>query len=97
MDAFHPFLGKPREAVSVVDPEDVKAAWKLYQDVENRHPGELVGMSSTLFEQACKPGANISAVGYRAAFLRVLTSHAQELLASWLKDGHLDSFSQICE
>jgi hypothetical protein len=41
--------------VPQVDPEDVRAVWKLGQEVEKDHPGVNVGIGVEIFERACKP------------------------------------------
>jgi len=89
------FGGEAGEPVPQVDPEDVKAAWKVGRDIERRHPGGPGGLHAyaigvEVFKAACKPGADIPAVGYRGMMLGTLTRHAQEQLAPWLEEGRPD-------
>jgi hypothetical protein len=49
--------GAPGEPVPQVDPEDVKAVWKLGQEVKKDHPGGGVAIGMAIFEHTCKPGA----------------------------------------
>ena len=52
-------LGEP---VPQVDPEDVRAVWKLGQEVKKDHTGVNVGIGVEIFARACTPGSNIPAV-----------------------------------
>jgi len=70
----------------MVGPEDVKAAWKLAQEVKKDHPGEHVGIGLEIFERTCKPGANIPAVTYRAGMICMLQHVAPELMDPLLQD-----------
>jgi len=81
-------FNKAGEPVPEVDPEDVKTVWNLYRDVATRHPGQAVGIGSSVVEQACKPGANAFAVSYRRAMLHALTAWGE--LSPWVRDGELD-------
>ena|SRR5207247_1890550 len=62
------FGGKPGEPVPQVDPDDLKAVWEINHEVQTSHPGERVTGISVL-EHACKPGADVKAVAYRAMIL----------------------------
>ena len=73
------FGGAPGTPVPQVDPEDVRAVWKLGQEVKKDHPGVNVGIGMEIFERACKPGSNISAVTYRAGMTAMFLRHAPEL------------------
>ncbi len=88
------FGGAAGEPVPQVDPEDIKAAWKVGRDIESRHSGgpglHAYAIGVEVFKAACKPGANIPAVCYRGMMLGVLTRHAQEQLAPWVKEGKVD-------
>lgn len=53
------------EPVPQVDPEDVKAVWKLGQEVKQDHPGGGVAIGMAIFEHTCKPGAIVKAAIYR--------------------------------
>lgn len=74
------FGGKPGEPVPAVDPEDVKAVWSIGREVERTHPGQQIAIATGIFEQACKPGADVQAVAYRASWLSLIMSHGRELL-----------------
>ena len=77
------FGGKPGEPVPQVDPDDLKAVWEINHEVQTSHPGErVVGIS--VLEHACKPGADVKAVAYRAMNLGLLTLLFQQKLAPWL-------------
>ena len=54
MDQPPLFGGEAGEPVPQVDPEDVKAIWKLGKDVQRRHPGEHVGIDVQVLEQTWK-------------------------------------------
>lgn len=73
------FGGAPGTPVPQVDPEDVRAVWKLGQEVKKDHPGVNVGIGVEIFERACKPGSNIPAVTYRAGMIAMFLRHAPEL------------------
>jgi len=84
------FGGEPGEPVPQVDPEDVKALWGVSMEVQRAHPGEPVGIDVSVFEHACKPGANVQAVYYRTAKLEMLRHVAPQLLEPWTKKDQLD-------
>lgn len=89
MDA-PPFGGKPGEPVPKVGPDDVKAVWEVYQEVAKAHPGEQVAVGWEYIKHTCTPGADVSAVAYRTAMLRILAAHADEHLTPWIHNGELD-------
>ena len=90
------FGGKPGEPVPEVDPEDLKTVWKINRDVQARHPGQQVAIGRAVFEHACRPGADLQAVGYRAAVLLMLIHLASnpenpiKELGPWLKEDQLE-------
>jgi len=84
------FGGQPRDPVPPVDPDDLKTAFEVFQDAATRDPGGRSAVGFDVFQHACKPGADISSITYRAMMLGVLVRHAQEQLAPWMKDGRLD-------
>jgi hypothetical protein len=81
--------GAPGEPVPQVDPEDVRAVWKLGQDVKKDHPGVEVAIGMALFEAACKPGAEVKAVVYRANHMWILQFMLPGIFEPWTKDGEL--------
>jgi hypothetical protein len=72
------FGGEPGGLVPEVDPDDVKSAWKIQADAEAKNPGKLAATGGGLLKRACKPGANIEAIGYRAAVLLMIRHIAPE-------------------
>ena len=81
------FGGEPGESVPEVDPDDVKTAWKIQTEAEARNPGKLIATGSDLLQRSCKPGANIQAIGYRAAVLFMVRQIAPEQWAQLTDDG----------
>src|SRR5436853_6591247 len=77
------FGGKPGEPVPQVDPDDLKAVWEINHEVQTSHPGERVTGISVL-EHACKPGADVKSVAYRAVMLGLRTLLFHQNLAPWL-------------
>src|SRR5215469_4711176 len=65
-------LGKPGDPVSEVDPEDIKAVCKLYDDMRANHPGENVSISFRAIRATCKLGVDAKSVWYRAKELGLL-------------------------
>ena len=63
--------GNPGTPVPEVDAEDVKAACKLYGE------HDMIGIR--IIQGACKPGADVMAVSYRAVALRLLMDLQKEL------------------
>lgn len=72
-----------------MDPEDVRAVWKLRQEVKRDYPGVNVGIGVEIFERACKPGANIPAITYRASHIAMLQHIVPQIFDPWTKDGEL--------
>ena len=62
-----------------------------------RRPGQQVAIGSRVYEHACKPGADVQAVGYRAAVLSMLIHLALhpenpiKELGPWLKEDQLEA------
>jgi len=81
------FGGKPGEPVPAVDPDDLKSVWQIGKDAET-HGAKAVG--DVIFKQACKPGADATAVFYRASSIWMLTQIAPELLVRFTRDGQPD-------
>ncbi|HYK49258.1 MAG TPA: hypothetical protein VEU94_06005, partial [Terriglobales bacterium] len=68
MDEVNPLLGgAPGEPVPVVDPEDVKAVWQIFDEVRRTHPGTAVGVAG--LAKVLRPGANVPAVTFRAGMI----------------------------
>src|ERR1700682_1262909 len=79
--------GKPGEPVPAVDPQDVKTVWQIGRDAQANHVG-AVGVD--LMKHACKPGADIEAVCYRAGLVWLITQIAPEDLARFTREGQPD-------
>ena len=63
--------GRVGEPVSQMVPADMKALWVLLENSRKAHPeGGLIGRS--LKRALCKPGANMTAVRYRANRIEML-------------------------
>jgi hypothetical protein len=62
--------------VPVVDPADLKKVWDIFakSEAQKAHSGVsgAVGIDRILFEAACRPGADVTAVWYRASMLELL-------------------------
>ena len=82
------FGGKPGEPVPEVDPEDLKNSWEISRNSPAYHP-EAAATADEVFEHACKPGADIRAIAYRAGMLSLLIHVAQEKLLG-LNESELD-------
>ena len=80
------FWGKEGEPVPQVDPSDMKALWKLGEDVKERHPEGGVIMGVNLMEAYCKPGANIGAITYRARMIGMLQHIAPDVMEPLVRD-----------
>lgn len=80
------FFGTPGEPVPQVDPEDIKAAWELGQEVKKDHPKGNVGIGVEIFKARCKPGADIPAVTYRANMIAMLQHAGPEIMTPLIQD-----------
>src|SRR5215469_7434415 len=90
MPAHHSlFGGSPGELVPPVGMGDLKALWNIYKDIESQYPGELVAVAGSFTQQACSAGADVGAVGYRCAMLRLLERLPGDLLTPWKEGGQL--------
>src|ERR1700693_4732467 len=78
--------GAPGEPVPQVDPEDVKAVWKLGQEVKRDHPDGGVAIGMAIFEHTCKPGAIVKAVIYRTNKIEILRMLASEVMEPLIHD-----------
>jgi len=67
--AMRELIGKPGELVPEVDFRDIKAMWAFMQDLKKRHPEGNVGISTSVYQSVCSPGADIRAVSYRLSIL----------------------------
>ena len=88
MHASPSFFGTSGEPVPVVDAEDLQTAYEILTDPAHRTAGAF---TTRIFDKACKPGADIPAVAYRAMILQVLPMLAREQIAPRMKeDGKFD-------
>ena len=76
------FGGNAGEPVPAVDPEDLKIVLQITKDVQARNPRAAIG--AEIFQQACKPGADVEAVTYRSWLIG---------LANQFAPGHLERFA----
>jgi hypothetical protein len=83
------FGGKPGEPVPAVDPDDVKTVWQIGRDIEVNHP-KCGAVGVNVMKQACKPGADVEAVFYRATFTWLISQIAPEHLARFTREGQPD-------
>jgi hypothetical protein len=81
------FGGRPGERVPEVGAEDLKALWRVQQEVQARHPGTQVGTGMDIAQQICKPGADIQAIGYRLGMLWLMSQVVGERFSQFTKDG----------
>jgi len=77
------FGGEAGESVPEVDPDDLKAIWRIGEETQAK------AVSIELMKQACKPGANVEATWYRSSVISILTHVAQQQLAPWLREGQV--------
>ena len=78
--------GRAGEPVPQVDAADIKAVLEIGQDMERRHPGGQYAVGRAVYENACKPGAIIPAVLFRASRVDMLRLVAPAVLGPLLQD-----------
>jgi hypothetical protein len=89
MDEVNPLLGGASgEPVPVVDPEDVKAVWQIFDELRRTHPGTAVGVAGLV--GVLRPGANVPAVTFRAGMIGLVLHTAPAELAPWTKEDRVD-------
>jgi len=81
-----PFGGKPGEPVPEVDPDDLRTVWEMNRELQARSPGGGA-IDIDIFEQACKPGANVHATLYRSNLFWIVSMIAPAQWAMVTKDG----------
>jgi hypothetical protein len=90
MDPFSWFSGQG--PVAAVDPADLRSVWEMQRDVQrnapNHAPSQTSSISVGLYQQACRPGAEVGAVWYRVSMLHLLAGPIG-LLIPLLHDGEL--------
>jgi|SRR5580692_8849594 hypothetical protein len=58
-----------------VQPRDLENVWKLTQDMPLVPPSQVNFMCIEDYARVCSPGADVTAVWYRAGFFRLLAEH----------------------
>lgn len=79
-------LGRAGEPVPVVDPEDVKAVWEIGQESVKENPQANVAIGVEIFRRACKPGANVPAVTFRAGQIGILRRIQPDVMDPLIQD-----------
>src|SRR6267154_3827350 len=77
------WTGSQEGAVANVSPDDLRNVWKLFRDTQARNPGQHV-MGNSMYESVCSPGADTTAVWYRASMLGLLQMIPECPLAPWI-------------
>jgi hypothetical protein len=79
--------GRAGDPVPQVDPSDMKALWKLGEDVRKSNP-DAGGIAITVDVMGayCKPGANVGAIRYRARIIGMLQQILPEVMDPLIKD-----------
>lgn len=60
--------------------------WELGERIEAQY-GAGVAVAGSAATDACSPGADIRAIGYRCGMLRILTMWPGDVLATWRRRG----------
>jgi len=82
------FGGEAGEPVPEVDPDDLKAIWKITEEAQaGPNIGRAIGADA--MKQVCKPEANVEATFYRSGFIWMLRQLAPEQLSPWLTEGQV--------
>lgn len=76
--------------VAAVDPADLCSVWKLFREVETRTGSEQVSIDFRSYERVCNPGADVTAVWFRASMLGMMMKMVPEILSPWSHDGEFD-------
>lgn len=79
-------FGRAGEPVPQVDAEDVKAVWEIGQKTVKENPGKNVAVGVEIFRHACKPGANLPAVTYRAQHIHMLQMIQADVMDPLLRE-----------
>lgn len=84
------WMGSQEGDVPKVSVDDLRNVWKLFSDVQARHPGEQMILGNDVYNSVCGPGADITAVWFRASMLWMLKEMLPEQVASWMRDGRFE-------
>ena len=91
-------FGRAGEPVPQVDPSDIKALWAMGEESRKTHPEGGVFIGVEVMRALCKPGANVTAVNYRAVkieMLRRILPDVMEPLIQEKLDAVLKAASEI--
>jgi len=81
----------PSGPVAVVNPDDLKSVYRVYEDFAARHPDGKAALGAGVLEQVCGPGANVFALWYRYTMVKLLAKFSAGIpenpFAPWIKDG----------
>src|SRR6266480_2286315 len=78
--------GDAGSPVPQVDPADMRALWDLAEDTKKRHPEGGVMIGRNLMQGLCKPGANVTAVSYRAGKIEMLRLILPDVMEPVIQD-----------
>jgi hypothetical protein len=76
--------------VAAVNPADLKNVWAMFRDVQARAGAEHRCIDVRSYQHACSPGADVTAVWFRASMLGVLQMFPESPLMQWTHDGEFD-------
>jgi hypothetical protein len=98
-DVSH-FWGGSGDEVAAVNPDDLRAICALMRDLQPTTAGQRGGVmvDVSMYKNVCSPGADVSAVWYRASMLGLLEMLPQvspqmfpeSPLTPWTHNGELD-------
>jgi hypothetical protein len=72
-----------------VDPADLLSVWKLSRNVPSSVAGQQTAIDMELYQNVCRPGADVFAVWYRSSLLGLMAG-PMRLLGPWMHGGELD-------
>jgi hypothetical protein len=75
--------------VPEVDPVDLESILQMCGGIQPAPGNREKATGEDLMAQVCRPGADVRAVGYRAAMLQLMGGPL-DMLSPWLHDGILD-------
>src|SRR5215467_1280391 len=81
----NPFGESLEGLIPSVDPADLRSVCEMQREVQARRPGQQTNISFEFYKRACSPGANFSAVWFRASLVGMLEMLG--MLAPWIHEG----------
>jgi hypothetical protein len=72
MPAANPTFATSGEPVPEVELADLKAVWNYLRELHTQHPNQQIAVAASVYQNLCKPGANVTAVVYRCSMLTLL-------------------------